>query len=362
MVQAPFADKDAGGVARRSPRAPRSDLGQNHRVLDDEGTGVDAPLLSLRLVAEPVGVPAARRFVADGLSSWGRHELLDDASLCVSELAGNAALHSAGTFMHVALRRVGDRVRISVEDDGDVPVQAVVPRPSFPGPGKDAVLEDEATTGRGLAIVSVLASDWGVEPTARGKRVWCDLSGSEVPHGVRPPTTVGEDPVEPSAGRLPDGWVRVVLAGCPVPLSLRQDEHLDELVRELQLVGAEGAGERSQALARELQDLLSGPAHARHLGRRTAQRAAAEGLETVDVVMVMPREFCATVEALERAVQAADVHCEEMRLLTLASSDDLRALRRWMTEELVGQARDGAAPVPWEEWLADRHPGADPTP
>ena len=59
--------------------------------------------------------------------------------------------------------------------------------------------------------------------------------------------------------------------------------------------------------------------------------------------MVMPREFCAGVEVLERAVQAADVHCEEMRLLTLASSGSCGTLRRWMTEELVGQARDGAA-------------------
>ena len=173
-----------------STRTPQPDLGQNRRVLDDEVTGADAPLLSLRLVAEPVGVPAARRFVADGLSAWGRHDLLDDASLCVSELAGNAALHSAGTFMHLTLHRVGDRIRISVEDDGDVPVQAVVPRPSFPGPGSDPVLvlEDEATTGRGLAIVSVLASDWGVEPTAGGKRVWCDLTGGQVrTASARPP-------------------------------------------------------------------------------------------------------------------------------------------------------------------------------
>ena len=333
-------------------------------MLDEAGIGADGQLLSLRLLAEPVGVPAARRFVADGLSSWGRHELLDDATLCVSELAGNAALHSAGTFMHVGLRRVGDLVRISVEDDGDVPVEAVVPRPSFPGPGAGPgpALEDEATTGRGLAIVSMLASDWGVELTAGGKRVWCDLSGSAVPHGVRPPNTAVEHSVDPSGAQLPVGWVRVVLAGCPVRLGLRQDEHLDELIRELQLVGADRASPRSHALAQELQDLLSGPAHARHLGRRTAQRAAAEGRETVDVVMVMPREFCADVERLERAVKAADVHCEEMRLLTVASSDDLRTLRRWMTEELVGQARNGAAPVSWEQWLADGQPRVDPGP
>ena len=51
------------------------------------------------------------------------------------------------------------------------------------------------------------------------------------------------------------------------------------------------------------------------------------------------------LEKLEAAVQRADALCEEMRLLTLASSADLRALRQWMTEEIVQQSRHGAAPV-----------------
>ena len=331
----------------------------HHQVRENAGTA--ASHLRLSLSAEPVSVPAARRFVADGLSSWGMHDLLDDATLCVSELAGNAALHSSSTFMHIGVGRYGDKVRVSVEDDGAVPAQAVTPRPSFPDlddPG-DLLLEDEPTTGRGLGIVSILASDWGVEPTADGKRVWFEISGTDDEHGVRPPTVRDRDeaPAEqPGPGRpmLPDGWVTVRLAGCPVRLSLRQDEHLDELIRELQLVGAYLPNPRSQALALELQGLLSGPAHARHMGRRTAQQAAAEGHELIDVEMAMPREFSAEVEKLDKAVKAADVLCEEMRLLTLASPEDLRALRAWMTEEIVQQARHGAAPVTWEDWLIRR--------
>ncbi len=58
-----------------------------------------------------------------------------------------------------------------------VPAQAVMPRPSFPDPDDpvELLLEDEATTGRGLAIVSILASDWGVETTRGGKRVWFEI-------------------------------------------------------------------------------------------------------------------------------------------------------------------------------------------
>jgi anti-sigma regulatory factor (Ser/Thr protein kinase) len=314
--------------------------------------------LRVSLAADPVSVPAARRFVADGLSSWGLTAVLDDATLCVSELAGNAALHSTASFMHVALREHVGGVRVSVVDDGAVPAQAVVPRPGFPGPDAtgEVLLEDEATTGRGLAIVSILAEAWGVEQTDEGKRVWCDLSGSQDEHRVRPPVTQDDEPPAPAEQILPDGWVRIRLADCPVQLSLRQDQHLDELIRELQLIGSERAHPDSQALAVQLQDLLSGPAHARHMGRRTAQRAAAEGLDAIDVDMALPRELSAEVEKLEVAVQQADVLCEEMRLLTLASSGDLRALRAWMTEEIVAQARHDAAPVPWQEWLR-RRPG-----
>jgi anti-sigma regulatory factor (Ser/Thr protein kinase) len=306
------------------------------------------------LAAEPVSVPAARRFVADGLSSWELDGMLDDATLCISELAGNAALHSASTFMHVDLRLVENVVRVSVEDDGAVPVQAVVPRPSFPGPEDpgELLLEDEATTGRGLAIVSILASDWGVEKTQSGKRVWFEITDTTEEYGVRPPRSDGDEPTEQLEAMLPAGWARVRLAGCPVRLSLRQDEHLDELIRELQLVGADRANPTSRALAVELRDLLSGPAHARHMGRRVAQRAAEEGREYIDVDMAMPREFSGEVEKLDLAVKAADVHCAEMRLLTLESSDELRALRAWMTEEIVQQTRHAAAPVIWEDWLA----------
>ncbi len=321
-----------------------------------ENSGTVGSHLRLSLSAEPVSVPAARRFVADGLSSWGRSDLLDDAALCVSELATNAALHASSAFMHIGLGLHRGVVRVSVEDDGAVPPQAVTPRPSFPDPGDPAelLLEDEATTGRGLAIVSIRASAWGVETTRGGKRVWFEITGAAEEHGVRLPEIddggAGEV-AEPSEPMLPPGWVRVRLAGCPVQLSLRQDEHLDELIRELQLVGANRADPTLQALALELQDLLSGPAHARHLGRRTAQRAAAEGRELIDIDMALPREVTAEVEKLDRAVKAADVLCEDTRLLTLASSGDLRALRAWMTEEIVGQSQHGAAPVSWEHWL-----------
>lgn len=318
----------------------------------------DHPELRIQLAAEPVSVSAARRFVTDGLVAWRLDGLVDDAELCVSELASNAALHSTASFMHVVMRRTGDAVRISVEDDGVVPAAALLPRPSFPDPRDpgELLLEDEATTGRGLAIVSIVASDWGVDETERGKRVWADIDDADDGHGVRQPKTgaapSANTPPGPTDSGLPDGWVLVRLPGCPVRLSLRQDEHLDELIRELQLIDADPVGSRSGAVARDIQGLLSGPAHARHTGRRIAQEAALAGKEYVDVEMAMPREFAAEVRNLDLAVKAADVLCEEKRLLTLASSAELRVLRAWMAEQILNQVEGGADPVRWNDWVS----------
>ncbi len=120
----------------------------------------------------------------------------------------------------------------------------------------------------------------------------------------------------------------VRLEGCPVDLSLRQDQHLDDLVRELTLMSADHHNNPASAeLAKRLEAILRAPAHARLAGRRQARLARSRGERLVDVEMAMPREFSADVRQLHEAVTEADVHCEEQRLLTLTSPADLRELR-----------------------------------
>ena len=258
------------------------------------------PELRLRLSADTASVPGARQFVADGLVSWGHTTLVDDASLCVTELTANAALHSASTFMEVVVHDLGDAVRISVEDDGMIPAAAVTPRADFPGPDVDRAvvdLEREPTTGRGLAIVSILAGDWGVEQTDRGKRIWVDLVDSEAVNQVRPPTSRGTLPEGPG---VPDGWHLVRLTGCPVQLSLRQDQHLDELIRELQLIDTNEDNLPPREIAELIDSLLRGQAHARHVGRAQGQQAAAAGHELVDVEMALATTAAEQVQLLHQ--------------------------------------------------------------
>lgn len=313
--------------------------------------GVDS--WSVRLAAEAGGVPGARRFVVEGARAWGLTPLVDNAELVVSELAGNAALHSGARFMYVSLTALpGQAVRVAVEDDGAVASGVVAPRPPTNG-GGPADWQWQATTGRGLAIVSVLADEWGVDVTARGKRVWADIVDPDAQNPVRPPSSTGPPTTsDDTSSRLPPGWVLVRLAECPVELSLRQDQHLDELVRELQLMG--GGTPHSREIASRISMLLSSPAHARLTGRRVAEQARADGRDVVDVDMAMPREFSSLVQQLEVAVQRADELCEQDQLLALASPSELRELRAWMTEQIVAQVDDDEGPTPWSAWLSDR--------
>lgn len=342
----------------------------------DEQETRERRLLRVRFAADPASVPGARKFVSDGLRAWGLHDLVDDASLCVSELAGNAALHGSGSYIEVSVLDLEQAVRLSVEDDGPAPASVVAPRTTLPG--LDDAFDDELdeldrllsapATGRGLAIVSVLASDWGVDELERGKRVWADLSAAET---SEPAATgrrkCGEGPSRPkrssaagfampkaTGAALPEGWFVVRLDGCPVELSLRQDQHLDELVRELTLMSVDKGNPESAALARRLEAILRAPAHARVAGRLQAQAAFERGERFVDVEMAMPREFSHEVRLLDHAVCEADVLCDERRLLTLASPPEVREFRAWMTEQIVTQVDQDAEPVTWLDWLATR--------
>lgn len=104
----------------------------------------------------------AREFVVTAAGDGGgATELADRLALVVSELASNAVLH-AGTPFTVRVRRGDDIVRVEVLDRS---AAQPTPRP----------LDPAAVSGRGLAIVGTLASDWGVDPNGDGKCVWAEL-------------------------------------------------------------------------------------------------------------------------------------------------------------------------------------------
>ncbi len=136
----------------------------------------------VELVADPASADAARRLVRSALHDWHLQHLSDTATLLVSELATNAVLHARTSFLVQAEQR-DETVRISVFDS------------SSAGP-KRRHHGLEAGTGRGLALIDVLATTWG---TSQEVPPWAKVVWFELPTDPRAQR-------EPGEGALLDGW------------------------------------------------------------------------------------------------------------------------------------------------------------
>lgn len=122
---------------------------------------------AIRIPGAERAVSHVRRWCLDQLGD--DHPVLDDALLCLSELVTNAMRYTdsgQGGQVHVELGFSERAVRVEVLDDGGsttVPCLADV--------------DEAGVSGRGLRIVSFLASAWGAERRGRGHAVWFELRG-----------------------------------------------------------------------------------------------------------------------------------------------------------------------------------------
>jgi anti-sigma regulatory factor (Ser/Thr protein kinase) len=89
-------------------------------------------------------------------------EGVQDAALIVSELVTNA-LRAGSNAVCIDLEKGEAYVRISVIDDA-------------PGLPRRQDAAEDVETGRGLAIVSALATAWGVTERPDAKEVWADIA------------------------------------------------------------------------------------------------------------------------------------------------------------------------------------------
>lgn len=114
------------------------------------------------LGCDPRSVRAARRFVTELLFAERlQADLVDTAALLVTELVTNAVLHARSAIeLSVTCHRDWARV-----DVADAAPRAIARRSQHL----------DATTGRGLLLMDLLASTWGVEPSPDGKTVWFEV-------------------------------------------------------------------------------------------------------------------------------------------------------------------------------------------
>jgi anti-sigma regulatory factor (Ser/Thr protein kinase) len=114
------------------------------------------------LPCDASSVGAARKLVRRQLSTVNDLDLIDDASLLVSELVTNAILYGrTDVSIRAGIRRGVFRAEVS---DGN---------PTLPSPRRPSQLTGN---GRGLLLIDQIANRWGVKTTRSGKTVWFELA------------------------------------------------------------------------------------------------------------------------------------------------------------------------------------------
>jgi anti-sigma regulatory factor (Ser/Thr protein kinase) len=117
------------------------------------------------LPASPASVTLARHATRRHLTAAGvtSSEILETAELLVSELTSNVVKHT-GSRPTLRVVQSEDVIRIEVGDlqPSEVPVE------------QD--LDVDAESGRGLLLVSSLATSWGYERDGAEKRTWVELA------------------------------------------------------------------------------------------------------------------------------------------------------------------------------------------
>ena len=270
---------------------------------------------SVRLPGEPASVPAARRFVAqliDGLEA----ELQETAIFLVSEVVTNAVLHAR---THVTLR--------CTVESGGVLVEVADENRQVPLPRRH---DEEAVTGRGLEMVELLATGFGVACSGGGKTVWF---------------TVG-----PVTTRLPAGWssaadedgFAVRLLSIPVELYDVLQQHNEAVLREYELIllatGADPVLRRDAADAARVRALIVDAI------RRAA--AAVPGAQRVDVPLRLPAVEARGVALLPAVLDRAEQAARRGELLARPALPELLELRAWLYAEIDRQLA-GQAPQRW---------------
>lgn len=265
--------------------------------------------------------------MVDAVTAMGRGDLADTAGLLVTELVTNSIVH-ARTSIIVTIAANAFGLRVEVNDASPhIPVRR--------GYGTTA------TTGRGVAVVELLAERFGTDATSgNGKTVWFELGTTSAPaHHA------GATESLPAAAAT----VRIHLEHLPVTLARAWQQHADTLLRELFLA--------SWDTDMEIADLADRQAGAGEMFSCVSEALAplfitAEQPEHADVVVELPvgaaHGFRDLNFVLDRAVEMA----EAGELLAPTTQPEIRRLRMWISEQAITQA-EGREARPWTGLAAD---------
>jgi GAF domain-containing protein len=311
-----------------------------------EGNGpVRAETVVLRLPPDLRSVGQGRAKLAEVARAWGcPGHLLDDARVVLSELMSNGVLH-ARTEMRVVISRRGKGLRLEVHDDSPAPL---LPPPNLVE-GAVSLLDEPqqlelvgspfppAATGRGLSIVSALASAWGWYPEAGGgKIVWAELGTAETDD-----QGAGSGLSERQAHVMRP--VRVVAA--PLRLVRESEDHFDDLFRELQMASLGGPGDAARPDARQVVARLAPLAEhvkgrlapMREPVRRAIWEAVRRGDRLIDINLLADAGMPSVFEMFGELLAESALGARRGFLLTEPPSREVVEWRQWLRNEMESQ-------------------------
>jgi serine phosphatase RsbU (regulator of sigma subunit)/anti-sigma regulatory factor (Ser/Thr protein kinase) len=308
---------------------------------------LDTTVHELSLGLDRDAVAQARKFTVAALGD-APASVAGDAELVVAELVTNAVLHGRPPItVRVVQHAQGSRVE--VVDFG--------PRP--PVRIRDA---GQSMTGRGLALVAALSSEWGVEQVeGGGKVIWAEIPANGVasPHGDPTAFDLAGVLREWQDGPQSAERFTVELGDVPTDLLLEAKSHVDNLVREFVLASSDEAESRPTWLDRLVQSVVQDFAVARTQIKEQALAAAGRGLAMTHLSLHLPAGAAEAGERYLLALDEADRYARSARLLTLEAPPVHKVFRRWYVEALVDALRRQVAgekpsqPVPFAERLAE---------
>lgn len=303
-------------------------------------------LAALSLSRDPSSPSRARSFVSSCVSQSGLGALCEVSELVTTELVTNVLVHtdSAPT---VRVLVAHDRVRVEVEDG--CPVVPVA-----------GILDPTAGSGRGLVLVDQLTHRWGVNrvPEA-GKVVWIELVSGDLDEGEELGSDAlldlwdddahgaWDDASDPADAGPAEQVRHVRLEDVPTDLLNGTKTHLDDLVRDLTLLG------ESRASANPAPDLLDLAGRLCHLVaelvgfrnqiRRQVLTACSRGDAVTTLELDLPVSHREHLVEYRRCLDEAEEHCAAGRLLVEVPPPEQVAFRRWKLDRIIEQLGQEAA-------------------
>lgn len=339
----------------RQPRCKTVGVGPpEHSHVGPRPHGTGTALLEREASLDPdlTSAREARRLLREFLREVGHDDWLDSGELAISEVVTNASLH-AHTPIEVRLLAFPDRACVEVRDfNSTLPV------------ARD--YDTEATTGRGMALVSAITLECGVYSLgADGKVVWFCVG--DAPDRSDDDLFAAwdlEDSGEATSGGT-DGTRDVVLSSMPATLWLSARQHHDALLRELVLYLAEhddvapdiaAADKARSTISNALTGALD-EAHASGAARPALPDGHPSPLpwvpEHLDLHVPVPPEAGWQFAALQDALDVAETLAIDGKLLLRPGLPEIIAVRDWACEQVIAQLSE-IPPAPWPGTAQER--------